>query len=231
MRKLKLLLLAFLAMCGLSVHAQSWTAPTIQGEDPVDGVTYKIYNVGEEKYLTEGKSWFTWNTTAILANSGSDFTYAGNDASFTLTTHRSGNAKFFTSGNNIPGDAMHVDGQSPTNYGLTKLASGYYHIHDAGGDESSPCWGYGIPSGKNVAGVVAHADASSADWKCEWLFVGPLYNARVNLYNLLLTAYGEGINTDDASDVYNNASATLEQITTAYNNLSGSLPKSTGFSI
>ena len=208
-----------MAMCGLSVNAQSWTAPTIQGEDPVDGVTYKIYNVGAEKYLTGGQSWFGWNTTAILANSGSDFTYAGNDASFTLTTHRSGNAKFFTSGNNIPGDAMHVDGQSPTNYGLTKLASGYYHIHDAGGNESSPCWGYGIPSGQNVAGVVAHADASSVDWKCEWLFVGPLYNSRVNLYNLLLTAYGEGVNTDDASDVYNNASATLEQLNTAYNNL------------
>ncbi len=103
------------------------------------------------------------------------------------------------------------------------MPNGYYHIHDAGGDASSTCWGYGIPSSQTLAGVVAHADASSAGWDCEWAFLTDasftLFNARVNLYNLLLTAYSEGVDTDDASDVYNNASATVEQLTTAYNDL------------
>ena len=223
MKKLKLLLAAFMAVCGLSMNAQSWTAPTMQGEDPVDGVTYKIYNVSEKKFLTEGQSWFDWSTTAILANSGSDFTYAGSGASFTLTTHRSGNAKFFTSGNGISGDAMHVDGGSPTNYGWTKLSSGYFHIHDAGGNESSLCWGYGTPEGKEVAGVVAHADATNAAWKCDWIFVGKsanaLYEARLNLYNLLNQAKSEGVNTNAASTVYENASATANELNEAYSAL------------
>ena len=66
---------------------------------------------------------------------------------------------------------MHVDGGSANNYGLTKLANGYYHIHDAGGDADSPCWGYGIPSGKDLAGVVAHADATADGWMCDWAFL------------------------------------------------------------
>lgn len=199
------------------MSAQSWTAPTIQGEDPVSGETYKLYNVEAGKFLAEGKAWFGWSTTAILASSGSDFTYTGNASSFTLKTHRSGNAMVFTSGNNIEGDAMHVDGANATNYGHTKLASGYYHIHDAGGDASSKCWGYN--STFHATGVVAHADATVQGWNCDWIFVTSdamkLYSARLDLYNLLLKADKEGADTDAASTVYNNASATVDDVNAA----------------
>ena len=224
MRKLKLLFAAAALMLGVgTASAQSWTAPTITSEAPVSGTTYKVYNVGASKYLAEGRSWFSWSTTAIGADNGSQFTFTGDASSFTLTTIRSGNNKVFTSGNSIAGDAMHVDGANATNYGLYKLPNGNYRIHDAGGNESSPCWGYGVPSGQTVAGVVAHADANADGWNCEWAFLTDasftLFDARVNLYNLLLKAYGEGANTDAASEVYNNANSTLEQINTAYNNL------------
>ena len=224
MKKLKLLIAACALLVCAGVQAQSWTAPTISGDDPVSGTTYKLYNVGAGMYLAEGKSWFGWSTTAVLAGNGADFTFTGDASSFTLTTHRDGNNKVFTSGNNIPGDAMHVDGQGATNYGLTKMPNGYYHIHDAGGNESSTCWGYGIPSGQTKAGVVAHADANADGWSCDWVFltdlsVIPLYEARLKLYNLLNTAYSEGANTNDASSVYENASATVDEINAAYSSL------------
>lgn len=216
MRKLKLLIAACALLASAGVQAQSWTAPTITGEDPVSGTKYKVYNVGSGKYLDMGKSWFSWNSTAILSDNGIDFTLTKDGDNWKFI--RTGTQGVFTSGNSIAGDAMHVDNTAQA-YGITKMPNGYYHIHDAGGEASSTCWGYGTPSGQTVAGVVAHADANSSDWKCEWLFVGPVYNARVNLYNLLLSADSEGVDTDDASDVYNNASATVEQLTTAYNNL------------
>jgi len=221
MRKMKLLLALFTLFMGTTaLWAQSWTAPVITSEDPVSGMQYKVFNVGSNKYLAMGKAWFGWSTTAILSDNGIDFIFTGNASSFTLTN--TGNSKYvFTSGNNIQGDAMHADGANATNYGLTQMPNGYYHIHDAGGDASSLCWGYN--SSFHATGVVAHADANAEGWNCEWAFLTDasftLFDARLKLYNLLLTAYGEGVNTDDASDVYNNASATLEQINTAYNNL------------
>ena len=204
------------------MSAQSWVAPTITSENPVSGTNYKVYNVGSGKYLQEGKAWFSWSTTAILADNGRDFTFTGDASSFTFTNKdRSGNNKVFTSGNNIVGDAMHVDGANATNYGLTQMPNGYYHIHDAGGDASSACWGYN--SSFHATGVVAHADANAEGWNCEWAFLTDasftFFNARVKLYNELLKAYSEGVNTDDAGSVYNNTSSTLEAVNSAYNTL------------
>lgn len=209
-----------MAMMGLSVNAQSWVAPTIQGEDPVADGTYKVYNVGAAKFLAMGKAWFSWSTTAILNNTGEDFKMVPDGLNWKF--FRTETQGVFTSGNGIAGDAMHVD-NTPNTYGITKMISGYYHIHDVGGDENSTCWGYGLPSGKDVAGVVAHADAADIAWNCDWIFVGEsanaLYQARLNLYNLLNQAASEGVNTDAASDVYENSSATLSEIQTATSNL------------
>ena len=83
MKKIKLLLAAFAAMVGLSVQAQTWTAPTLQGEDPVSGGKYTIYNVGAGKFLNSGKAWFDWGTTAVLANTGLEETFTGDASSFT----------------------------------------------------------------------------------------------------------------------------------------------------
>ncbi len=221
MRKLKLLIAACALLVSAGAQAQSWTAPTLQGETPVSGEAYKIYNVQAEKYLTEGQAWFSWSTTAILATSGSDFIFNGSASDFTLTTVRSGNNLFFTSGDGIQGDAMHVDGwnvNAHTHYGYSQMPDGYYHIHNAGGDAESLCWGYN--SSFHATGVVAHADATAEGWMCEWTFVNgatmKLYAARLDLYNLLQTAYAEGVSTDAASDVYNNASATADELIAAY---------------
>lgn len=215
-RKLLLTMLFIVGLLGM--NAQTWTPPTLTGEDPVSGTTYKLYNVGAEKYVNGGQAWFWWSTTAILSESGLDFTLSGTASSFTLTSSKGG---FFTSGNEIPGDAMHVDG-SAGKYGCTKLANGNYHIHDAGGNANSSCWGY--IEYNSAWGVVAHADAATIGANGEWAFISAnslaIYDARVKLYNLLQTAYSEGVNTNAASAVYNKVNATvneLEQASTSLN--------------
>lgn len=218
MKKIKLLLAALAAMVGLSSWAQSWTAPTLQGEDPVSGTAYKIYNVGADMYLNGGKAWFSWSTTAILSSTALSETFTGNASSFTLK--RSDGKFVFTSGNDITGDAMHVDGGSATNYGLTKQSSGYYRIHDAGGD-GSLCWGYN--STFHATGIVAHADPTADGWNCEWAFLTDqsylLYNARVNLYNWYLEATEKGVSADAYKTVYDNNSATVDELNSASTSL------------
>ena len=214
MKRFRLLLAAFVAMIGLSAQAQSWVAPTITGEDPVSGGQYKIKNVGAGTFLDMGKAWFGWSTTAILSANGINFTMNadGNNWKFI----RTGTQGVFTSGNGITGDAMHVDNTANT-YGITKLANGNYHIHDANGNETSPCWGHNSSiTGNNTTisnGVVAHADATAEGWMCEWQFIpatNELYNARVALYEELLKAYAEGADYSAASDVYENSSNASE---------------------
>ena len=216
MKKIRLLLAAIAAMVTMGVNAQSWTAPTIQGEDPVSGTQYKVMNVGAGTFLDMGKAWFGWSTTAILSNNGIYFTLTADGDNWKFI--RTGTQGVFTSGNGISGDAMHVDNTAHT-YGISKLSNGYYHIHDASGNESSLCWGYGTPSGQSLAGVVAHADATAEGWNCDWDFVSvnsfEVYDARLNLYNEYLKSNALGINTDDAATVYNNTSATISELNAA----------------
>jgi hypothetical protein len=53
MRKTKLLLVAFLAMVGLSINAQSWTAASVEEGE------FLLYNVGKGQYFTKGNGWGT----------------------------------------------------------------------------------------------------------------------------------------------------------------------------
>ena len=216
MKKIRLLLAAFVAMIGLSAQAQSWVAPTITGDDPVSGVQYKVMNVGAGTFLDMGKAWFGWSTTAILSETGINFTMTADGDNWKFI--RTGSQGVFTSGNGIAGDAMHVDNTAQT-YGISKLGNGCYHIHDVGGNASSLCWG----NDGTTVGVVAHADATVNGWSCDWVFIQPanvatvaaIYNARLSLYNEYLKAVAEGASTDDAAIVYNNNSATVDELNAA----------------
>lgn len=201
-------------MIGLGANAQSWTIPSLSGEDPVSGTQYKVMNVGANKYLDMGKSWFGWSTTAILSDNGINFTMTADGDNWKFI--RTGNQGVFTSGNSIPGDAMHVDNTAHT-YGITKMPNGNYQIHDVVDGEYTTCWGY--IEHNSVWGPVAHANASTIGTNGEWMFVTPasisLYYAKLKLYNLLLTAKSEDVNTDAAGTVYNNASATVAELDAA----------------
>ena len=214
-RKLLFAILMIVSAFGFNLNAQTWTAPTIQGEDPTNGETYKVFNVDAAMSLDMGKAWFGWTTTAILSTTGIDFTLTADGDNWKFI--RTGTQGVFTSGNGIAGDAMHVDNTANT-YGVTKLANGYYHIHDAGGNATSLCWGYN-PS-FHATGVVAHADATAAGWMCEWVFLKDMtaisvYKARVALYNIYLKAFAEGVDTNDAESVYVDPSASVSDLEAA----------------
>ena len=70
MKKIKLFLAAMAAMVSLGVQAGSdWVAPSAPAAtDPVSGGVYKIRNVGAGQYLSGGSAWFSWSTSAVLAD-------------------------------------------------------------------------------------------------------------------------------------------------------------------
>lgn len=212
--KRKLLFLATFVVSVLGMSAQSWTAPTLTSETPVSGTQYKVMNVEAGKYLDMGKAWFSWGTTAVLSDNGIDFTMTADGSNWKFI--RIDDQGVFTSGNGVPGDAMHVDNVAHT-YGITKLANGNYHIHDAGDGEYTTGWGYIKHNG--VWGPVAHADITTIGAYGEWAFLTEdsyvIYDVRVKLYNLLNTASEKGVDTDAAAAVYNNASATADELNSA----------------
>jgi len=229
MRKTKLLLLALMAMLGVSVHAQSWTAPEITGEAPQSGGTYYLKNVGANAYVTGGKVWFGWNTTALLtADKANALAFKVTETSSGVYTlqRTSDNKYFFISGNNITGNAMHVDGgaNEQKTFSFSLQSGGTYRIQAAQGNNyynASLYMGYATDG---TMGLLASVDPTSSDYtnKCDWQFISTsneVYNARLNLYNELLKAYADGTDYSDASDVYENVSATATELTTAYTSL------------
>ncbi len=174
MKRIKFLLVAFAAMVGLTAQAgEGWTAPEApNASDPVSGQTYKIRNVETGQYLSGGSAWFSWSTSAILAdvNSALEWTISGSEAAgYTLSCNRSGNNKLFTSGNNNPEQCMHVDGGSATTYFFEKqTTTGYYRIRQDGVTGKY----VGGPDGNNgVLAQVDPANPSVTSISCDWEFV------------------------------------------------------------
>ena len=86
MKKLKLLMVAFLAMCGLGVQAQSWTASEVGvGE-------FYLYNVGTGQFFTRGNGWGTQAsiTTDAAAPSGLKLTLEAVGTNYKLRTDVNG---------------------------------------------------------------------------------------------------------------------------------------------
>ena len=81
MRKLKLLMVALMAMAGLGMNAQTWT-----GSDPAEG-TFFLYNVGTHNFLNVGDKSAGWGTNAYLtAEYGLDIIFEANNGAYNLNT-------------------------------------------------------------------------------------------------------------------------------------------------
>lgn len=213
--KLKTLLAAFAAMVSLGAHAGAgWTAPEAPAaSDPVSGQTYKIRNVSTGRYLSGGAAWFSWATSAILAdvNSALEWTISGAEATgYTLACNRDGNNKLFTSGNDNAEQCMHVDGGSATTYFFEKQGSGYYRLRQDGVTGKY----VGGPDGSN--GVLAQVDPANPSVNtitCDWEFV-PLsalttYAPTISYAEMRASVLGFIDMTDIYTDA-NDAVATLQ---------------------
>ena len=125
----------------------------------------------------------------------------------------------------------------PTWYwNFEKTESGNYHWHSAYGMGFYPEEEYAAGKG---AGNPVVFNASVEDANIEWAFVlvdgldkeaiatfaeaMTLYEAKLDLYNTLLEAKEEGVDTDAAGAVYNNADATPEELKAAASKLKSAI--------
>ncbi len=124
---------------------------------------------------------------------------------------------------------MHMDGASSNyskHYDITLVSGTTYQISVAAADtiygetKAGTAWGYMPKAEVYIGAVWPFLDPSNSDYACTWEFIDmTIYQARLNLYNTLV----ESQNYSDidqsvvasATEVYNNANATLEELEAA----------------
>ena len=244
MKKISTFLLALFTVSAVS--AQSWTAPSYTvptGTPPDNGTTeFYLYNVETGMFLTMGTTWGTH--AALTDNVSSALRFVYNDLQFIGTNYSvNGHNVLFIAG--IPN--VYVD-YNPTNtsqrlnytyFTIEETVDGYFHIVISEDND----WYYQMPGyclgwsasnvdvdqngnslGTNVG--IFTLDPSDADNAIVWACITTddladidLYNARVELYELLNEAYSKGVSTSSASVVYNNSNSTIYEIRSASDDL------------
>lgn len=212
----------------LGMRAQTWTAPEILGSDPVSGNVYKVKNVESGLFLTGAATWYSWATSTALTSSDKSLSFTLTQTAQGWTLQRTSDNKYtFISGSYYGKGEMHVDmgSQGHQYFEFIKQSNGYYHIRAVASDADygatmegydDKCWGWDGSSNNAVYATVTSTDG----FYCDWQFIDmgsayQLYDARVALYNVYLKAVAEGADTDDAATVYNNSSATVEELNDA----------------
>lgn len=229
MKKIKLFLAACAAMVGLSANAQSWTSP---GSDPVNDGQYYILNVGAGQFVTAANDWgtqlsATGTDTGLLIKTQAVSNVTVGGASLSgwelLNTNNSNKLLFRDSerwGYTDKGtqDKGYV-------WTITKV-NGVYRLQTAAGDPAYPAASTqyaGANASLNGARVYFGYNSSSSD--IDWMFLTEEQKSAANvvakarLYRALMKAYAAGVNTDEASDVYENSASTAEELAAAVTNL------------
>lgn len=215
------------------------------GEDYVaDGTTaYFLYNVGCGQFVTGANAWATqislgtdglpYMQLVVEPMSATEETvYPGAvklkiNGRYTFYGYNDGRENGFTLANTYLFRDTQTSGfidrnQQPVWYwNFEKNTNGTYAWHSA--------YGMGTYDATNQyasceeAGAPVVFNATKDNNNNEWLFIPyvayQLYKARVALYDKLLEAVENGVNTDYATSVYNNDDATLEELQETYNAL------------
>ncbi len=176
--KQKLLLVSALLLSGASAFASGWELPTPPaGVDPESGNQYYIMNTGAGQFLNNGKVWFSWATTAAVANDGQLSTLNETEGVWTI---QRGDGKFtFISGPADGRGEMHVDGASATNFVFQKEGNTYHILVDPadatyGVSEAyaaPKCWGWQGFESSPVNAIIGNLDPTDSNNYCEWLFL------------------------------------------------------------
>lgn len=229
MKKLKLFLAACAAMVGLGANAQSWTSP---GSDPVNGGQYYILNVGAGQFVTAANDWgtqlsATGTDTGLLIKTQavSNVTVGGASLSgWELLNTNNSNKLLFR----VDERWGYTDkGTQDKGYvwNITKV-NGVYRLQTAVGDPAFPAAATqyaGVNASLNGARVYFGYNSSSSD--IDWMFLTEEQKSAANvvakarLYRALMKAYAAGVNTDEASAVYENSASTAEELAAAVTNL------------
>lgn len=170
-----LLVMAISLMVGTSAFAD-WTKPAnpAKGSDPVSDKQYYIMNVEAGQYLKASKVWFSWATSAGLADDGQLSLLTDNAGAWTIQNVADGRYTFISGPADGRGE-MHVDGANATQWVFKKNANGTYTIAidpaDAvyGDAYAGTCWGWVGSAGSPNNAVVANLTAETGH--VEWLFL------------------------------------------------------------
>lgn len=233
--KLKTVLAAFAAMITMGVSAQSWTAPTIQGEAPTSGGTYYVKNIGADQFLSGGKAWYSWSTSAIVADVSAAVKFTLTDTGSGWTLKRPDGRVVFISGSYNGKGEMHVDGVESQRanrfFEFIQQSNGHYRIRAVASDATygsgmdgydSKFWGQSSSDPNSPIGVYATVNPDNG-YNCDWDFITDnsftIFEARTALYNWYLEATAKGVNTDAYKTIYDNSSATVDELNAASNSL------------
>lgn len=229
MKKIKLFLAAMAAMVGLGANAQSWTSP---GSDPVNGGQYYILNVGAGQFVTAANDWGTQMSATgtdtgllIQTNAVSNVTVAGASLSGWQLVNKSNSEKLIFRDSERWGYTDKGTQDRGYVWTITKV-NGVYRLQTAAGDPAYPAASTqyaGANASLNGARVYFGYNSSSTD--IDWIFLTEDQKgtanivAKARLYRALMKAYAAGVNTDEASAVYENSSSTSEEMNSAVSTL------------
>ncbi len=209
------------------------------------GHLFRVRNAdGQQGYLAGGTAWYSWATSTVLLFDLSvqapitysitmDYDEDGNELGYTFMNNSTSLYTFISGELEVEGyeglGEMHMDGASSNyskHFDITLVSGTTYQISVAATDtiygeaKAGSCWGYMPNAEEYIGAVYPFLNPSNAGYACTWEFIDmTLYQARLDLYDALI----ESTNYADidqsviaaATEVYNNASATLEELEAA----------------
>lgn len=241
------MLTSLMLIVGVNSYAGSWVPPTAPtGKAPASGDTVMLYNVNMELYLTSGKVNALWESSTILGPNGLSFrldqdpsaTDESGNPSWTITTASGGYAGKYMFAPTAEGDMPHCfcdmagTWQGAHRWDIEQLPNGNYTL------SLNPVHGMAVPGtyfGSNGQDNDLYWNINPEETpgcQIEWIFITKdlmdAYQAKKTLYDVLYEAEDAGVNTDEASAVYNNPESTLAEVNQAINALKSAMA-STGF--
>lgn len=236
------------ALVALGINAQ-WVEPEAPttGSEVISGHQYRIKNVGASEqndtgmFLAGGSSWFSWATSTVLvedAEAALTFTLTETESGWTLQRTTDNKYTFVSgqlSGKDCAGwGEMHVDQGSQAAelhfFNIKKNENNnYYRIQFA--TESNEWyypdtyWGWELGDEPLYPNAVYATVSDEEKFAMDWEFIDySIYNARVSLYELLnSTVDNSYVDSSEASKVYQNTSATYEELQAALDNLKAAI--------
>ena len=227
MKKLLFAMLCIVSALGL--RAQTWTSP---GSDPVNDGQYYILNVEAGQFITAANDWktqlsATGTDTGLLIKTQevSNVTVAGASLSGWELLNTNNNSKLLFRDSERWGFTDKKDQDRGYVWNITKV-NGVYRLQTAAGDPAYPATSIqyaGANASLNGARVYFGYNSSSSD--IDWMFLTEDQKgtanivAKARLYRALMKAYAAGVNTEEASAVYENSSSTAEEMNSAVSTL------------
>ncbi len=209
------------------------------------GHLYRVRNAdGQQGYLAGGTAWYSWATSTVLLFDLSvqdpitysftmDYDEDGNELGYTFMNNSTSLYTFISGELEVEGyeglGEMHMDGASSNyskHFDITLVSGTTYQISVAATDtiygetKAGTCLGYMPNAEEYIGAVYPFLNPSNAVYACTWEFIDmTMYQARLDLYDALVesTNYADIDQNviEAATEVYNNANATIEELEAA----------------